>query len=418
MTEQDELPNAKRHATMLSSSPTPANSQSQRPSLPSNASTSALSESPDGSLPRRTPVDWRPVPVLLAEVESHTMPTARAIVARVDLPKQMSAVIAFIQQCMQPESARLEHLRRVRKPSNSVMQVLICLVDSVPLLRTHHEISTPSDTSSGSDAACNGNSSSSLTSDQLLLGIKSLLQSRGVADDKSQVLESLSLCVTDVPERIAANQQQHAAGNALWPLAHASALTAAKNSALAEMLFSDDELQRMDGYMDIAIAQAQAARAQGNSPIGAVVVDPATNTILASVGDCSREHTLAHAAMVAIARVADAQRQEYLAALQQGENGAPASAEAGNSRPVAELPYLCTSYDLYITREPCVMCSMALVHSRVGRVFFGTPHPDMGGLAGARRIHAEPKLNHHFLAFRGVAERRCAALFCDGADTE
>ena len=42
--------------------------------------------------------------------------------------------------------------------------------------------------------------------------------------------------------------------------------------------------------------------------------------------------------------------------------------------------YLLTGYDVYLTREPCIMCSMALVHSRVSRVFFTEPSPQKGGL--------------------------------------
>lgn len=65
-------------------------------------------------------------------------------------------------------------------------------------------------------------------------------------------------------------------------------------------------------------------------------------------------------------------------------------------------PYLCTGYDFYIINEPCLMCSMAMVHSRVRRIFFHRNNVDNGALGGGNKLklHSVKELNHHYQVFR------------------
>ncbi|EKU22617.1 trna-specific adenosine deaminase subunit tad3, partial [Nannochloropsis gaditana CCMP526] len=55
-----------------------------------------------------------------------------------------------------------------------------------------------------------------------------------------------------------------------------------------------------------------------------------------------------------------------------------------------EDQYLCTGLDAYMTHEPCVMCAMALVHSRIRRVFYCLPCPEEGALESHFGVHALP----------------------------
>ncbi|OPJ86487.1 hypothetical protein AV530_011023 [Patagioenas fasciata monilis] len=73
-------------------------------------------------------------------------------------------------------------------------------------------------------------------------------------------------------------------------------------------------------------------------------------------------------------------------------------------------PYLCAGCDVYLTREPCALCAMALVHARARRVLFGVRVPQ-GALCGRYRLHGRsPPLNHRYRAFGGVRARECEQL--------
>jgi tRNA-specific adenosine deaminase 3 len=69
-------------------------------------------------------------------------------------------------------------------------------------------------------------------------------------------------------------------------------------------------------------------------------------------------------------------------------------------------PYICTGYDVYVTREPCAMCAMALIHSRVRRVFYGC-HSPQGALGTQVKLHILEGLNHHYEVFAGILENDC-----------
>lgn len=171
------------------------------------------------------------------------------------------------------------------------------------------------------------------------------------------------------------------------------------------------EIQHGAGtHMALATRAALATSAASlGEAIGAVVVDRSGSdgpSIIVVAGD-ARWHSLpphkeggegngnpmAHATMRAIGMVA-----KQRLALSNGGSEEPAT---GRQRPnvFADLPitslekdicttstlapggYLCVDLELYLTHEPCVMCSMAILHSRFARVVFGRHMPRTGGMA-------------------------------------
>uniref|UniRef100_UPI003CE5C95B Probable inactive tRNA-specific adenosine deaminase-like protein 3 n=1 Tax=Mus musculus TaxID=10090 RepID=UPI003CE5C95B len=186
-----------------------------------------------------------------------------------------------------------------------------------------------------------------------------------------------------VPARPPLTRSQFEEARAHWPTSFHEDKQV--TSALAGQLFSTQERAAMQTHMERVVCAAQRAAAQGLRAVGAVVVDPASDRVLATGHDCSSVASpLLHAVMVCIDLVAQGQGED-------------------------SLPYVCTGYDLYVTREPCVMCAMALVHARIQRVFYGAPSPD-GALGTLFRVHARPDLNHRFQVFRGILEDQCRQL--------
>lgn len=66
------------------------------------------------------------------------------------------------------------------------------------------------------------------------------------------------------------------------------------------------------------------------------------------------------------------------------------------------VDYLLTNLTLFTTHEPCIMCSMALVHSRVQRVFYIYSMPKTGGCGGCCAIVGLDGVNHRYDAYRWV----------------
>jgi tRNA-specific adenosine deaminase 3 len=173
-------------------------------------------------------------------------------------------------------------------------------------------------------------------------------------------------------------------------------------------MFSPEELSEISRFMETALSHNKS----DESSSSVIIVDPATKDVITRATTDS-SHPLKHAAMLCL---------DQLASLQGGGawNKTPSSTQSGETVqrlgglkyvpsqrdrdcPPAKrikVQYLCTGYDAYSTSEPCIMCGMALLHSRIHRVFFCHANPASGGLYSQYKIHTHKKLNHHFEVYK------------------
>ena len=134
-------------------------------------------------------------------------------------------------------------------------------------------------------------------------------------------------------------------------------------------------------FMRVALVLAEQARDAGEVPVGAVVVRDGVVVGSGFNSPISRHDPSAHAEILALRA---------------------AAAASGN--------YRLSGCTLYVTLEPCVMCSGAILHARIGRVVYGAPDPKTGACGSVLNLFAEHSLNHHTAVAGGMLAEECGRL--------
>ncbi|KNZ45202.1 hypothetical protein VP01_839g2 [Puccinia sorghi] len=68
--------------------------------------------------------------------------------------------------------------------------------------------------------------------------------------------------------------------------------------------------------------------------------------------------------------------------------------------PLLPIPYLLTNQVVFLSHEPCLLCAMALLHSRIKHLFFLFPSPGSGGCGSVYNVHEQDGLNHRFFVWK------------------
>ncbi len=134
-------------------------------------------------------------------------------------------------------------------------------------------------------------------------------------------------------------------------------------------------------YLRAAIAEAQAAEANGEVPVGAVVVHNGKIIGRGQNRVLRDSDPTAHAEIVALR-------------------------EAGR----ALKNYRLEDCTLYATLEPCAMCAGAILHARIGRLVYAAPDPKAGACGTVLSVMNHPQLNHKLEVTSGLLAEECGSM--------
>ena len=134
--------------------------------------------------------------------------------------------------------------------------------------------------------------------------------------------------------------------------------------------------------MALALAEAEAAAARGEVPVGAVLVDGAGRVLAAAGNRVEADHDpTAHAEMLVLR----------------------AGAKLLGVRHLVDC-------DLWVTLEPCAMCAAAVAHAHLRRLYFGAYDPKGGAVEHGPRLFEQPTIHHRPEIYGGIDERRAVEL--------
>jgi tRNA(Arg) A34 adenosine deaminase TadA len=134
--------------------------------------------------------------------------------------------------------------------------------------------------------------------------------------------------------------------------------------------------------MKLALAEAEAAAAWGDVPVGAVLVDGDGRVLAAAGNRVEADHDpTAHAEMLVLR----------------------AGAARRGTAKLAEC-------DLYVTLEPCAMCATAIALARLRRVYFGAYDPKGGAVEHGPRVFDQTTTHHRPEIYGGIEEGRAGEL--------
>ncbi|KAJ2863233.1 tRNA-specific adenosine deaminase subunit tad3 [Coemansia aciculifera] len=264
-------------------------------------------------------------------------------------PHQTAQVLKFIGQRL-PKLSGIEHVKRVKKHPDGGLLVIMCQCSQISREALSIEL-------------------------------------------QGTEWETLEVAEHAVPTVAPYTAEQYDLWKAVWPVSY-------RPPVIVRTVLSPDDRE----YIERILRYVADSMSTDDEDVVVAICSPHTRLIIAetTVSQASRKvHPLEHAAMCCIAQVAGAElrRQESASDVLPAKRPHSPSAVDDDSNGDYVAGYLCEGLDVFASREPCVMCTMALVHSRIGRLFFLAASPSGGGIS-RYSMHSYKSLNHHFSAFQ------------------
>ncbi|KAG1822950.1 uncharacterized protein BJ212DRAFT_1263860 [Suillus subaureus] len=291
------------------------------------------------------PFIWKKLQI---DEEEESMEDIRTMHAwAVDIPdlKYIATMLKWLKQSGL-ESDTLSHLKRIRK-RDSITTLLLSVSSSVPLLPTNVDIGDP-----------------------------------------YQI---------PVPCNPALTQTSLIFKNTLWPTVYAP------RRKWEPAKWSIAKVQWARNAVSHILRNTAQTTSSDELPVIAHVPKPFEDEALLSRSFTAKDtrmstgHPLRHAAMNIIRNVADWRAKTSPTDLLPDPAASPSNGSLGISDTSCNgTNYLLTGLTLFITHEPCIMCSMALLHSRVKEVFYIVPMPRTGGCGGSECLPALKGVNHRY----------------------
>ncbi|KAI8320255.1 hypothetical protein GQ54DRAFT_318181 [Martensiomyces pterosporus] len=327
------------------------------------------------------------------EEETQKLVTEDVYTTRVG-PQQVSRILAFISKTL-PKLEGIEHVKRVKRTTEKEdggkqsvsLEVIVCQTSRL---------------------------------------------SRSELDGRLSGTEwqALPIAITPVPVRAPYTKEQFDEWKKVWPVAFRPPLVVRRELTQEDQEYITRWIRRVAESRD-------RSESEGNRPVAVAIASPKTGCAVAESTDKTHSlgHPLKHAAICCIGQVAELEVERQQLAQQRkdedidtaddkeepsslvpakrphGPENSPAPSLHSEQTTPGGTPktdgdgfefetagYLCEGLDVFASKEPCVMCCMALVHSRIGRLFF--LDEAAGGGISFYSMHSRKGLNHHFTAYK------------------